>query len=120
MRNCARFASVLFSIAAILATSRASADIAPADPAPCIGKTVGAPCMTSGTSGSCRDETCTNASGSYQCLECVAGVSPDPSTSSDDGWCSVSKGSPANHTGPWLMGGALALVFLFVGRRKRQ
>jgi hypothetical protein len=82
--------------------------------------------MASGTSGSCRNRTCTNASGSYQCLECLAGVSPDTdtktdtSTSNDEGWCSVSKGSPSNRIGPWLMGGAFALAFLLTGRRKQR
>jgi hypothetical protein len=124
------FTCTLACIAVLLVSSRAVADIPPADAEPCMGKAAGAAC-TYGGAGTCQEQTCTKPSGSYACLKCVPGTSTttatgtntDTNTSGDSGWCSVGKGTKNSvmaKVGPWMTGGLFALFFVIVRRRKQQ
>jgi hypothetical protein len=146
-KNINRFACVILATAPMLVGARAYADVAPPETEPCQAKSAGTACTYSGHAGTCQDQTCTkldyygwnrDASAappttSYDCRMCVTattsntavntatGTTTDTSTSTDDGgWCAIGKPQTMKRLGPWLLGAAFSLLFVFGKRRKQS
>jgi hypothetical protein len=134
-----RLALFVFVIPCVALPVRA--DVAPPEPDPCQGKSVGTACTTGGSKGTCQTATCTrigydqwdrDGGGppivSYECLACAtsttpaAGASADggDSPANDKGACSISKSSNAKRVAPWLIATAFSSLFLITRRRRRQ
>jgi hypothetical protein len=136
----------LVLVVTVAISTRALADIPPADVEPCRGKTAGAACTYEGTAGTCQDGTCVSPSpppngSTYACLRCVTGTATSTQTSpatatptstgtstqtgtdtstSNSGWCSVGNSSGMDRTAPWLMAAAFSLLFLLARRRQQR
>jgi len=128
MKKILLLSSVLSSL---LLASAARADVAPPNLEPCVGKAIGAFCLTAtAVPGTCQNSTCQRIdyanwnrdasssppSLSYPCVLCTAIVTPPPGEGCS---CTIGQGSLARRAAPWLMAGAFSLLFLFRRRRSR-
>ena len=120
-----------FVLSSLLLASAARADVAPPNLEPCVGKAIGALCLTdTAVPGTCQNSTCQRidyanwnrdassgpSSLSYLCVLCTAIVTPPLGEGCS---CTIGKASLARRAAPWLMAGAFSLLFLFRRRRSR-
>jgi len=121
-----------FVLSSLLLVGAARADVAPPNLEPCVGKAIGALCLTdTAVPGTCQDTTCQRLdyahwdrdasssppSASYPCVLCTAIIKDIPPAEGCS--CTLGKGSLAKRAAPWLMAGAFALLFRFSRRRSR-
>jgi hypothetical protein len=111
----------VFALTVLLSCPSVYADALPPEAMDCWAKKVGEACtdLASKQAGSCEEGTCTSrkldaGATTYSCLTC-SGAPP----TADDGACTIAKQSTARRLGPWLLAGAVSVLFL-LGRRRRR